>query len=174
MQRNRTRLLTFGIPAGVIVAMAITSAVAYAEDPVFTPVNNSGSYDPRNTLVMYGDIAYFLGGDNPDNCVQKSRFKAGDPVGFRMTAVDPQTGEIADTADLTVTVTYGGKDESVPMRYRGTGPNPHPGMWTGKWVVPDDAPAGVVKYRVEARTADGRTGVWQPFDIEASTLSIVK
>lgn len=169
------RILTFksGLIAGITAALAAAAGVTYAADPVTVPVNAAGSYDANNTLVMYGDVALFAGGDNPDNCVQKSRFKAGDPVGFRMTALDPLTGEFADTAELTVTVNYGGKSESVPMRYRGSGASAHPGMWTGKWVVPDDAPAGLVHYTVMAKTADGKTGVWQPFDIEASTLTIV-
>jgi hypothetical protein len=166
-------MLKLGLVAGAVAAMAVATAVVYAADPVSTPVNSSGSYDPSNTLVMYGDVALFAGGENPDNCIQKSRFKAGEPIGFRMTALDPQTGDFVETAELTVTVSFGGKTESVAMRYRGSGANPHVGMWTGKWVVPDDAPVGVVKYSVTAKTPDGKTGVWQPFDIEASTLTIV-
>jgi len=166
-------MLKRGLVAGTIAALAAATAVVHAADPVTTPVNSSGSYDPNNTLVMYGDVAVFAGGENPENCTQKSRFKAGEPVGFRMTALDPLTGDVADTADLTVTINFGGQTESVSMRYRGTGTNPHPGMWTGKWVVPADAPAGLVHYSVTAKTADGKTGVWRPFDIEASTLTIV-
>jgi hypothetical protein len=166
-------LLKLGVAASVVAALAAAAVAVYAADPVYTPVNASGSYDPNTTLVMYGDVALFAGGDTPDNCVLRSRFKPGEPVGFRMTALDPQTGNFADTAELTVSVTYAGKTESVPMRNRSSGPNPHPGMWTGKWVVPDDAPAGVVKYSVTAKTPDGKSGVWQPFDIDASTLTIV-
>ncbi len=141
---------------------------------VTKPVNTAGSYKPSDTLILYGDTVLFADQTNPENCVIKSRFKPGEGVGFRMTAIDPQSGKVDDTAELTVTVNYGGQVERVPMRYRGTGNNPHPGMWTGKWVVPDDAPAGVVKYSVEAKDSTGRSGTWQPFNIELSMLTIVK
>jgi hypothetical protein len=170
---RKVTLLRLWPVVGVVAALGV-AAVVYAGDTVFAPVNSSGSYDPNNTLVMYGDTALF--GDpstNPDVCILKSRYAPGEGVGFRMTAIDPQTGNFADTAELTVKVNYGGKSESVPMRYRGAGANAHPGMWTGKWVVPDDAPAGIVHFTVEARTPDGKSGVWQPFDVEQSTLTIV-
>jgi hypothetical protein len=171
--RRRFPLLRAWPVVGLVAAIAV-AAVAYAGDAVFAPVNSSGAYDPSNTLVMYGDLALF--GDpttNPDVCILKSRYAPGEGVGFRMTAIDPQTGDFATTAELTVKLNYGGKSESVPMRYRGTGANPHPGMWTGKWVVPDDAPAGIVHFTVEAHTPDGKSGVWQTFDVEQSSLTIV-
>lgn len=158
---------------------APTTAPAAAAKPetapaVNKPVNASGSYKPADTLVLYGDTVLFADQSNPDNCIVKSRFKPGEGVGFRMTAIDPQTGRVDDSAELTVTVNYGGQTESVPMRYRGTGSNPHPGMWTGKWVVPDDAPAGVVKYSINAKDSKGHTASWQPFNVELSMLTIIK
>src|SRR4029453_18719066 len=45
-------------------------------------------------LVVYGDVVLFLGRPGmPGNCALPSRFKRGEPVGFRMTAIDPATGE---------------------------------------------------------------------------------
>lgn len=171
---NRVPRLKPGVMLALGAALAIgTVAVVYAADTVFTPVNSAGTYDANNTLVIYGDIALFADQTNPDVCVQRSRFKPGEGVGFRMTAIDPSTGDFATSADMTVTVNYGGKTESVAMRYRGEGTNAHPGMWTGKWVIPDDAPAGIVHYSVQAKTTDGKSGMWQPFDVQPSSLTIV-
>jgi hypothetical protein len=163
-------------PAAKPAAPTTPAAAAKPDSAVAVnkPVNTAGSYKPADTLVIYGDTVLFADQANPENCIVKSRFKPGEGVGFRMTALDPQTGKVDDTAELTVSVNYGGKTESLPMRYRGTGSNPHVGMWTGKWVVPDDAPVGVVKYSIEAKDSKGHTGTWQPFNVELSMLTIVK
>jgi hypothetical protein len=123
-----------------------------------------------NKIILYGDMALFAGGGNPENCVLKSRYQRGEGVGFRMTAIYPLTGEYAETAELTVKLANG---ETIPMRWRGTGNDPRMWLWTAKWVVPDDAPTGVMRYTVEAKDTDGRNGTFAPFDIEASLLTIV-
>lgn len=172
--QKRIPALRFGVVLGIGVALLVaTAAVVYAADTVFPPVNSAGTYDAKDTLVIYGDIALFADQTNPEVCTEKSRFKPGEGVGFRMTAIDPSTGDFATTAEMTVIVNYGGKTETVAMRYRGEGTNAHPGMWTGKWVIPDDASAGIVHYSVQATTADGKSGVWQPFDVQPSSLTII-
>ena len=166
-------------PVATAALAAKVAAPTAASQPAapFTvnkPVNSAGAYQAANTLIIYGDTVLFGESSNPDTCIVKSRYKAGESVGFRMTALDPRTGKYADAAEMTVTVNYGGKTEDISMRYRGSGSNAHPGMWTGKWVVPDDAPAGVVKYTVVAKDPAGRSGTWQPFNVEQSMLTIVK
>ena len=66
-----------------------------------------------NKLIMYGDLALFAGRENPENCILKSRYRRGEGVGFRMTAIDPLTGKYAETAELVVHVTYSWEDESI-------------------------------------------------------------
>ncbi len=127
-----------------------------------------------NKLIIYGDIAWFAGKEEPLNCILKSRYKHGEGVGFRITVIDPLTGKFVESAEAVVHLSYGGKKEDVPMRYRGTGNNPRPGFWTAKWVVPDDAPTGIVKYTITAVDEKGRTGSFEPFQIEPSMLTIVK
>jgi hypothetical protein len=124
-------------------------------------------------LVLYGDIAKFGERGAPDTCILKNRFARGEGVGFRMTAIDPLSGKYVETAELVVHITYADKTVDVPMRYRGTGENPRPGFWTAKWVVPDDAPTGIVKYTVTGKDDQGRTGEFQPFQINPSELTIV-
>ena len=58
-----------------------------------------------------------------------------------------------------VHLTYGGKTEDVPARYRGTGRgNLTPNLWSAKWTVPADAPTGVVGVSVTAKDKSGRIG----------------
>ena len=49
-----------------------------------------------------------------------------------------------------------------------------PNMWTAKWIVPADAPTGVVQVRVTARDKRGRTAEWRPFPDPQAHLTIVK
>jgi hypothetical protein len=159
---------------GAPTAVPTAASKPAAPFTVNKPVNSTGVYQPANTLIVYGDTVLFGEANDPDTCIVRSRYKAGESVGFRMTALDPQTGKYDDGAEMTVTVNYGGKTEDISMRYRGSGSNAHPGMWTGKWAVPDDAPVGVVKYTVVAKDPAGRSGTWQPFNVEQSMLTIVK
>ena len=49
---------------------------------------------PANKLIVYGDTAMFTPPGTPENCILRSRFKRGDPVGWRMFVADPQTGNL--------------------------------------------------------------------------------
>ena len=135
-------------------------------------------------LIIWGDIASFQPRGHPMNCLTMNRFKRGEPVGFRMTAFDGGTGEVEQTAELTVHIIYGGKTIDIPMRYRGTaGPNAPPPsgylrplveLWTGRWDVPPEAPTSMLLYTVSAKDAFGRTTIFQPFSFSSSQLTIVE
>lgn len=138
---------------------------------------------PSGKLVIWGDVALFNKPDDPDNCILTNRFKRGQRVGFRMTAIDGGTGEVENTAILVAHVNYGGKTVDAPMRWRGAaGPSaPAPRgylrspfeLWTGSWTVPDDAPVGMITYTVTATDRFGRTATFTPFSAQASQLVIV-
>jgi hypothetical protein len=131
----------------------------------------------KEHLVLSGDLAYFFGRTppvNPLNCTLNNRFKRGDPVGFRMTAINPATGKRDRGTQLVVHLTYGGKTIDLPMRDRQTEQEPEREFWVLKWVVPKDAPVGIVRYTVTAKDSQGRTGEWKPFEVEASQLTIVE
>jgi hypothetical protein len=125
-------------------------------------------------LVVYGDLVYFFGPGKPRNCTMSNTYKRGEPVGFRMTAIDPATGKRDRATELVVHLTYGGKTVDVPMRDRQTEQQPERDFWVAKWVVPDDATTGVVRYRVTAKDPSGRTGEFKPFDVQASQITIVQ
>jgi hypothetical protein len=125
-------------------------------------------------LVLSGDLVYFFGQGRPNNCFMSNRYKRGEPVGFRMTAINPATGKRDRATKLVVHLTYGGKTVDVPMRDRQTEQQPEREFLVAKWIVPDDAPLGAVRYTVTATDPQGRTGEWKPFDVAASQLTIVE
>ena len=96
---------------------------------------------PSGKLVLWGDVALFNNPTDPDNCILTNRYKRGQRVGFRMTAIDGGTGEVENTATLVAHVTYAGKTVDAPMRWRGAaGPKAPPPrgylrspaeLWTG-------------------------------------------
>jgi hypothetical protein len=136
---------------------------------------------PSGKLVIWGDLASFdVPGTLPTHCILTNRFKHGQRVGIRMTAIDGGSGEVENTAVLAAHLVYGGATVDVPMRWRGVGGYPaaeysrQPSeMWTGVWVVPADAPVGVVKYTVTATDRFGRTASFSPFINAVSQLTIV-
>ena len=125
-------------------------------------------------LILSGDLAYFFGPGKPLNCTLNNRYKRGDPVGFRMTAINPATGVRDRATQLVVHLNYAGKTLDLPMRDRQTAQQPEREFWVLKWVVPADAPTGIVHYTVTAKDPQGRTGEWRPFVVEASQLTIIE
>ncbi len=100
-------------------------------------------------------------------------YKHGDPVGWRIEAVDPQTGQhIEPEAELFVHLNYMGKTQDIKMRWRATATQPERTFWVAKWIVPNDAPTGIVRFTVTAKDKYGRTGEFKPFEVEASQLTI--
>lgn len=143
---------------------------------------------PSGQLVIWGDSALFDGRLNPENCILLSRFKRGMRMGFRMTAIDGGTGETENTAIITGHITYmsrtkGKQTVDVPMRWRGAaGPNaPRPAgylrvpveLWTGFWVVADDAETGMIEYTMTAVDRFGRKASFRPFPDIGSQVYIV-
>ena len=126
-------------------------------------------------LIVYGDVTLFLGKPGlAGNCALQSRFKRGDPVGFRMTAFDSETGQREPTAEFVVHLSFAGKTQDLPMRYRATVKQPEREFWVAKWIVPADAPTGIVRYTVTAKDKYGRTGEFKPFVVEDSQVTIVE
>jgi hypothetical protein len=147
--------------AAIILATLATSPVA-------------GQPTPGSKLMLSGDVAYFMGMGKPLNCVLNSRFKRGEPVGFRMTAINPETGKRDRQTQLVVHVNYAGKTIDLPMRDHQTPERPETEFWTAKWIVPADAPLGVVRYSVTAKDPQGRTGEWKPFENVLSMITVVE
>jgi hypothetical protein len=157
------RTLTIVLSSAVIV-----TGFALASLHVAAQEKKSG------TLILRGDMVYFSGGGKPKNCNLSNIYKHGDPIGFRIQALDPETGEhVESDAQLVVHLTYGGQTKDLPMRWRATAQQPERTFWVAKWIVPEDAPTGIVRFTVTAKDKYGRTGEFKPFDVEASQLTIV-
>jgi hypothetical protein len=185
-----TRTFTFSASVALIaLSMAVTVA-AQAQAPAQPQGRGQQAAPPppqaghgMGKLVIWGDLALFDRPANPDNCILTNRFKRGQRIGFRMTAIDGGTGEVENTATIVAHIEIGGRTVDAPMRFRGAaGPNaPAPrgylsathNLWTGFWLVPDDAPTGVLKYTVTATDKFGRTATFTPFSYENSQLTIV-
>ena len=136
---------------------------------------------PTGKLVIWGDLANFDPPGTPLRCYTNSRYKRGQRVGIRMTAVDGGSGEVENTAVMVAHITYAGMTVDVPMRWRGQGnfpaaeyPRQPSEMWTGAWTVPNDAPIGTLKYTVTATDRFGRTAAFTPFPNVMSQLAIVE
>ena len=153
----------------VLSAAVVIMTILAAASPIAGVPQSTGE-----RLVLSGDLAYFFGPGKPLNCTLNNRFKRGDPVGFRMTAINPATGKRDRATQLVVHLTYAGKTVDLPMRDRQTEQQPEREFWVLKWIVPNDAPLGVVRYSVSAKDSQGRTGEWKPFEVEASQLTIVE
>ena len=151
----------------LVLSLSVAALVAIAAQPV---AGQAGS----GRLVMFADMALFSGNGQPRNCFTLNRYKVGEPVGFRVTVVDGATGQPAADAEVVVHLTYGGKTEDVPARYRGAGRgNLIPNLWSAKWTVPAGAPTGVVGVTITAKDKSGRMAEWKPFPNAASHLTIV-
>ena len=152
------------ISAAVVITVILAAVI-----PIPTLAQHGG-----DRLILSGDLAYFFGPGKPLNCTLNNRFKRGDPVGFRMTAINPATGKRDRGTQLVVHLNYGGKTLDLPMRDRQTAQQPEREFWVLKWMVPADAPLGIVRYTVTAKDPEGRTAEWKPFEVETSQLTIVE
>jgi hypothetical protein len=143
---------------------------------------------PKGQLIIWGDTALFDGRLNPENCILLSRFKRGMRMGFRMTAIDGGSGETENTAVITGHIEYmsrtkGRQIVDFPMRWRGAaGPGaPKPAgymrvpleLWTGFWIVPEDAETGMITYTMTAVDQFGRKASFRPFPDVGSQVYIV-
>ena len=137
------------------------------------PPTLSGQSGGGDRLVLFGDVVYFYPPGQPKNCLLNNQFKRGEPVGFRMNAVNPATGKRDRATELVVHLSYAGKALDIPMRDRQTDRQPEREFWVAKWMVPDDAPMGIVRYTVTAKDPQGRTGEFKPFEVQASQITIV-
>jgi hypothetical protein len=152
---------------------ALALLVAMAASPFLagqTPQTPSSG----DRLIVYGDVVYFYPPGDTRNCILNNRFKRGEPVGFRMTAINPATGKRDRATQLVVHVTYNGKTVDVPMRDRQSEQQPERDFFVAKWIVPNDATTGIVRYTVTAKDPQGRTGEFKPFEVQASQVTIVE
>jgi hypothetical protein len=152
----------------------VKKALAFVAFVVVAVLGSSPIAGQSGGLIVYGDVVYFYPPGNVRNCILNSQFKRGEPVGFRMTVVNPATGKRDRSSQLVVHLSYAGKTIDVPMRDRQTDAQPEREFWVAKWMVPDDAPTGIVRFTVTAKDQQGHTGEYKPFEVQASQITIVQ
>ena len=158
----------------VLALLVVSASTGFETIAASSQTQTAPTAQPGGKLIVYGDMALFQPPGHPDNCILRNRFKRGEPVGFRMFVADPQTGNREESAQLVVHVNVGGRTVDIPMRYRATAAQPERQFWVAKWMVPQDAPVGIVRYTVTATDKYGRSGEFKPFEVQASQLTIVE
>ena len=164
---RRTGLLALAVFGIFLVGSGSRSSAASQSAPAAPAAGQGG-------LSVYGDMALFQPPGHPENCILRNRFKRGEPVGWRMFVADPSTSTREESAQLVVHLTVAGKAIDLPMRYRATAAQPERQFWVVKWIVPADAPIGIIRYTVTATDKYGRKGEFKPFEVQASQLTIVE
>jgi hypothetical protein len=164
---DRPRGLGYFVPVKTLCGGAALVLVALLAP---SPLSGQSSSD---RLILFGDVVYFYPPGHPRNCLLNNQFKRGEPVGFRMTALNPATGKRDRATELVVHLSFAGKTVDVPMRDRQNEKQPERDFWVAKWVVPEDAPMGIVRYTVTGKDPQGRTGEFKPFEVQASQITIV-
>ncbi|NBD24950.1 hypothetical protein [Paenibacillus glycinis] len=117
-------------------------------------------------LVVYGDVVSELAG-----CVLQNRFTVGDGIVFRMKALNPVTGKLAEDAKLQVHLATG---EVLDMQL-GLHPPDAPGgekFWTANYKVTDKTPKGTLGYYISAQSGSMK-GEYKPFQVMPSLITIV-
>ena len=158
----------------ILALLAATAIVGLEQGTRAVQSPAASATQARRKLIVYGDMAMFIPPGNPENCLLRNRFRHGDPVGFRMFVADPETGNREESAQLVVHLNYAGGIVDIPMRYRATAAQPERQFWVAKWMVPQDAPIGIIRYTVTATDKYGRTGEFKPFEVQASQLTIIE
>ncbi len=165
-----------------IVAASLTIVIFLGVLLTSSMVGQARQQQPAGKLILWADIAVFQPPPHPENCTVKNRFKKGEPVGFRLYALDGATNMPEASAQVVVHIEHGGKKYDVPALYRGVPQKNEQGnampvranQWTAKWVVPADAPTGTVHYTATARDKYGRTAEWTPQGGEPSWVTIIQ
>ena len=168
-----TFLCMLGIPTSVPLAAQAGAEKGQGSGqrpPAPLPTTGQGK------LMVFADLALFGTPSDPENCLLRNRFKRGEAVGFRITVVDGGSGNPETSAKVVAHITYNGMTLDVPAEPRMFGgPKPYyANMWSAKWVVPNDAPTGTIRYTITATDKYGRAGEWKPFSAEPSQLTIVQ
>ena len=152
-----------GKPAAGVRELAAAAGYAGVS---WNAANLTANIVSKQHLVVYGDVVSHLLG-----CVPTNRFQIGDSIIFRMRAVDPVTGQMAEDAKLQVRLATG---EVLDMEL-GEHPPGVPGadrFWTVAYHITEDTPLGLLRYTVTAET-ETAAGSFEPFNVMPSLITIV-
>ena len=142
-------------------------------------MTGSGFGAPGPSLVIQADTV--LGPKNlkqdeiaAKTCVAWSRFARNEQIVWRIRVFDPATGRPMDEKPMEAVSVLLADGTILKTRY-----GPHPArdatdhFWTTSWVIPSNYPTGTLRYKITARTIDGRLGEFMPFNVASSLVTIV-
>lgn len=154
------------------------AAVLFASLPsaAYATPGRPAAQDPAQPAGLFIEADLVNGTLGPALCVLQNRFAPGERVVFRTRGFAAQTGQVATSAAVLVQFADG---STLPLFYSLPRPPPHldygpvgEDAWVNVWVVPPDAPLGMVRYTIEA-VDGGRVGRSVPLNVDASLLTIV-
>lgn len=147
---------------GIVTGCSSNNSSQPAEAEPETPAATEEPEVIKNPVVIYGDT---IAGEG---CAVSARFKHGDKIVFRATAIDGVTTEQMEEAEVTLIL---GNGEELPMKLGPHGQK-ETMLWTVSMIVPDDMPTGTLDYKYVAKI-DGQEAEYTPFDVQPTLLTII-
>lgn len=193
MGMNRTWTV-FGALAAPALMLALTACggsttpTAPAADKASSPAANAATAAPAKekpaAIVLRVDTVWGSKGmtdaEKPiKSCVQTSRVKPGETIGWRIKVIDTATGKALDNTaieDAAFKITVpGGKDVPAIKWGEHGGKPPTDAFFSTWWTVPDSQPTGVLPWTISVTTKDGRTAELKndTFNVSSSWLTVM-
>ena len=113
------------------------------------------------------------------SCVQTSRAKPGDTIGWRIKVIDTATGKALDDKAIEESAwkiaVPGATDVPIIKWGEHGGKPPTDAFWSTWWTIPDKQPTGVLPWTISVKTKDGRTAELKQdtFNVPSSWLTIM-
>ena len=154
---------------GILLAIAAVVCASLGSVSHAVPAGPAVADPGQQPAGLFVEADLVSGVPGPSLCVLQSRFAPGDRVVFRARVFDVQTGQVSTSAAVTVHFADG---STIPLFYGRPQPSPHldygpvgEPFWANVWIVPEDAPPGIIRYTIEAAAGD-QVGRFMPLNVE--------
>lgn len=113
------------------------------------------------------------------SCVQTSRVKPGETIGWRVKVIDTATGKQIDNTAIDESgfkMTVQGATDVPPIKWGDHGGKPPTdAFWSTWWTIPEKQATGVLPWTISVTTKDGRTAELKhdTFNIPSSWLTVM-
>lgn len=107
-------------------------------------------------------------------CVASSRYLHNEEIVWRIKVTDPKTGELMDDKALSSVAVKLSDGQVLTARYGGhPAKNPTDFFWAVSFDIPEDYPSGQLKFDLDVKANDGRTGQLVSFNVAPALLTIM-
>ncbi|MBI2874944.1 MAG: hypothetical protein HYY09_07630 [Firmicutes bacterium] len=165
----------------ILAALLVVSACAKKEEPKKAGEQPAPAQPAamKELIVIDSVVRGSLNIADPDKATQSCKlnnvFLRNEQIVWRMKVIDPVTGKsMTDQEIETLIVKLGDGTELKPGRF-----SPRPkenstdAFWSTSFNIPEDYPAGTLKYSIEATAKDGRKGKFVTFALAPTDLTIL-